>query len=107
MNSAMKAAMSTLLKKYLLTRSNYINWLQNVRIVLRIENLLHILDDSIPSVPSDEAPQEERDAFDKYMSQQAQVQGILLAFMSCELQSQHKDMESQDIIMHLRELYGQ
>ena len=41
------------------------------------------------------------------MSQQAQVQGILLASMSSELQSQHKDMEPQDIIMHLRELYSQ
>ena len=41
------------------------------------------------------------------MSQQAQVQGILLTSMSCELQSRHEDMEPQDIIMHLRELYGQ
>ena len=41
------------------------------------------------------------------MSQQAQVQGILLASMSSELQSQHKDMNPKDIIMHLRELYGQ
>ena len=78
-----------------------------MRILLHTESLLHILDGPIPSVPSDEAPQEERDACDKYMRQQAQVQGILLASMSCELQSQHKDMESQDIIMHLRELYGQ
>ena len=65
----MKAAMSTLLDKYLLTGSNYINWLWNVRIVLHTENLLHILDGPIPSVPSDIAPQEERHAFDKYMRQ--------------------------------------
>ena len=89
----MKTAMSTLLDKYLLIGSNYIDWLRNVRIVLRTEGLLHILDGPIPSVPSDEAPQEERDAFNKYMSQQPQVQGILLASMSSELQSQHEDME--------------
>ena len=99
--------MSSLLDKYLLTGSNYIDWLRNVRIVLRTESLLHILDGPIPSVPSDNASQKERDAFNKYMSQRAQVQGILLASMSCELQSQHEDMEPQDIIMHLRELYGQ
>ena len=69
----MKVAMSTLFDKYLLTWSNYIDWLQNVRIVIRNENLHHILDGPIPSVPSDEAPQEEWDAFQKYMSQQAQV----------------------------------
>ena len=83
----MKATMSTLLDKYFLTGSNFIDWLRNVRIVLHTESLLHILDGPIQSVPSDEAPQEERDAFDKYMSQQAQVQGILLASMSSELQS--------------------
>ncbi len=57
MSFKMKAAMSTLLDKYLLTGSNYIDWLQNVRIVLHTESLLHILDGPIPSVPSDEAPQ--------------------------------------------------
>ena len=69
----MKGAIYTLLDKYLLIGSNFIDWLRNVRIVLRTESLLHILDGPIPSVPSDKAPKEERDAFDKYMSQQAQV----------------------------------
>ena len=41
------------------------------------------------------------------MSQEAQVQGVLLASMSSELQCQHEDMKPKDIIMHLRELYGQ
>ena len=63
-----------------------------MRIVLRIEGLLHILDGLIPHLPSDQAPQEKHDAFDKYMSQQTQVQGILLASMSSTLQSQHEDM---------------
>ena len=102
----MKAAISALLEKYMLTGSNFIDWLWNVRIVLHTESLPYILDGPIPNLPSDEAPQKEHDAFDKYMSQQAQVQGILLASMSSELQSQHEDMEPQDIIMHLRELYG-
>ena len=65
-----------------------------------------MLDGLILSVHSDETPQEDQDTFDKYMSQHAQVQGIFLASMSCELQSQHEDMEPQDIIIHLRELYG-
>ena len=89
----MKASMSTLLDKYMLTGSNFIDQLQNVRIVLHTENLLHILDGLIPNTPSDNAPQEEHNAFNKYMSQQAQVQGILLASMSSELQSQYEDMK--------------
>ena len=83
MSSTMKDVMSTVLHKYLLIGSKFIDWLWNVRIVLRTKSLLHILDGPIPSVSLDEAPQEERDAFDKYMRQQAQVQGILLASMSC------------------------
>ena len=56
MSYAIKAAMSTLLDKYLLTGSNYLDWLRHVRIVLRTESPLHILDGPIPRVPSDEAP---------------------------------------------------
>ena len=71
MSSAMKAAMSTLLDKYILTESNFIDWLCNVRIVIHTESLLHVLDDPIPNAPSINAPQEQHDAFNKYMSQQA------------------------------------
>ena len=75
MSSEMKAAVSTLLDKYTLTRSNYIDWLRNVRIVLHTESLLHVLDDPVPNEPPINAPQEQIDAFNKYMSQEAQVQG--------------------------------
>ena len=85
MHSAMKAAMSTLLDKYMLTGSNFIDWLQNIRIVLHTESPLHILDGPIPNSPFDNAQQEENYAFDKYISQQAQEQGILLESMSSEL----------------------
>ena len=78
-----------------------------MRIVLHTESLLHVLDGPIPNTPSANAPQEEHNAFNKFMSQQAQIQNILLATMSSELQSQHEDMNPKDIIMHLRELYGQ
>ena len=56
MSSAMKAAMSTLLDKYMLTGSNYIDWLRNVRIILRTESLLHILEDPVPNEPPINAP---------------------------------------------------
>ena len=68
-------------------RKQFIDWLRNVRIVLRTESLLHVLDDPIPNEPPINAPQEQHDAFNKYMSQQAQVQSILLASISSELQS--------------------
>ena len=56
MSSAMKADMSTLLDKYMLTGSNFIDWLHNVRIVIRTESLLHVLDDPIPNAASINAP---------------------------------------------------
>ncbi len=71
MSSAMKAAMSTLLDKYTLTESNYIDWLRNVRIVLRTESLLHILEEPDPDEPPTNAPQEQIDACDKYKGQEA------------------------------------
>ena len=59
---------STLLDKYTLTGSNYIDWLRNVRIVLRTESLLHVLEDPVPDEHPINAPQEQIDAFNKYMS---------------------------------------
>ena len=64
----MKAAMSTLLDKYMFSGSNFIDWLCNVRIVLCTESLLHVLDDPIPKAPSIDAPQEQHNAFNKYIS---------------------------------------
>ena len=94
------------IERYRIASDLFIDWLRNVRIFLCIESLLHILHGPIPSVPLDQAIQEVHDAFDKYMCVRAMKQGILLASMSSKLQSQHEDMEPQDIIMHLRELYG-
>ena len=45
MSSTMKAAMSTLLDKYMLTGSNFIDWLRNLRIVICSESLLHVLEE--------------------------------------------------------------
>ena len=71
MSSAMKAAMSTLLDKYTLTGSNYIDWLHNMRTVLHAKSLLHVLEEPVPDEPPINAPQEQIDAFNKYMSQEA------------------------------------
>ena len=71
MSSAIKAAMSTLLDKYTLTGSNYIDWLHNVRIVLCTESLLHILEEPVPDELPINAPQEQIDAYDKYKGQEA------------------------------------
>ena len=92
MSSVMKATIFTLLDKYMLIGSNFIDWLRNMRIVLRTESLLHVLDDPIPNEPPINAPQEQLDSFNKYMSQEAQVQGVLLASMSSELQCQDENM---------------
>ena len=90
MSSAIKAAMSTLLDKYTLTGSNYIDWLRNVRIVLRTESLLHVLEEPVPDERPINAPQEQIDAFKKYMGQEAQVQGVLLASMSSDTNASMK-----------------
>ena len=63
----MKATMSTLLDKYVLTGSNYIHWLRNVRIVLRTESILHVLEEPVPDEPPINAPQEQIDAYNKYV----------------------------------------
>ena len=38
------------------TGSNYIDWLRNVKIVLRSEKLTYVLSQPVPPVPANDAP---------------------------------------------------
>ena len=44
-----------ILEKDKLTGANFPNWNRNLRIVLRQEHKLHVIDNPVPDVPSDDA----------------------------------------------------
>ena len=68
-----------------LTGSNYIDWLRNVKIVLRGEKLAYVMETLVPPVPAANAPAEELAAHWKHSEDMNVACYIMLASMSPEL----------------------
>ena len=90
-----------------LTRTNYKDWLRNLRIVLTLEKLDHVLDQK-PIVLPNHPTIEKRAAYKKWMDENSRVKCYVLASMSNELQCQHEHMHTaRAMITHLQKLYGE
>ncbi|KAJ8768917.1 hypothetical protein K2173_023912 [Erythroxylum novogranatense] len=89
-----------------LTGHNYSDWLRNLRIVLRQEKKLYVLDTPAPSEPCSDATDEEWEKYQRYIDDNEQATCVMLACMSPELQRQHENMDAPTMILHLKELFG-
>ena len=68
-----------------LTRPNFIDWFQNLKIVLKQEKNTYVLDDLIPKKPNVEATNEERDAYQVHMDDLKLATCMMLASMALNL----------------------
>ena len=90
-----------------LTGPNYVDWLRNLKIVLTQEKLSYILDIPEPQEVGDDATEEEVSTYRMWKNDSLTVKCIILASMSNELQRQHESMDTQSILLNLKELYGE
>ena len=99
--------MAILLERNMLTGPNYADWYRNLWIVLGTEGLAYVLDaDALPT-PAADASDEAKAAFLTWSKDQVKVKGYILGSMNNDLQRQHEKMSIQDILLHLKELYGE
>ena len=83
------AALNTLariLETNRLTDNNFKDWLRNLKIILTLEKLSHVLDQD-PIVLPNRPTTEQRAAFEKWMDEDNRVKCYVLASMSNKLQS--------------------
>ena len=85
-----------------LNDANFMHWLKNLRIVLKVERIAYVLDDPVPETHIVDASDEYQNAYQKHMDDNV---CIMLASMSLELQKQHEAMTSHAIVIHLKELF--
>ncbi len=104
-NSSSTMCLRSVLKKDKLTENNFLDWYRKLRIVLRQEKKLYVLEQPPPSPLPENATRTERDAFRKYQDDATDVSCLMLATMSSELQKQHETMTAYDMIIHLKQLY--
>ena len=88
-----------------LTWFNYIDWLRNVKIVLRSEKLTCVLSQPVPPVPAVDASVALIDAYQKHVEDMDVACSIMLVSMNADLQKQHEHMDAPNILRHLQELF--
>ena len=81
------------------------DWLRNLRIVLRVENIAYVLDAPLPVSPSIDASVGDQIAYQKHLDDSIIAACIMFASMSSGLQKQHEAMTAYDIVSLLKELF--
>ena len=74
-----------ILEKDKLTRTNFLDWFRNLRIVLTHERRLYVLDKPIPKEPAKGAPGAEWRAYKKHFDDSLEVSCLMVDTMIPEL----------------------
>ncbi|XP_017640149.1 uncharacterized protein LOC108481542 [Gossypium arboreum] len=98
-------SLGSVLEKEKLTGLNFLDWFHNLRIVLKQERKLYVIEKSLPDEPPTNASRADKDAYKKHLDDMVDVGCLMLATMNPELQKQHEDMVAYDMIEHLKEPY--
>ena len=75
----------SILEKNQLTGSNYIDWLRNIKIVLKGEKLSYVIEEPMPPEPAANASQGAKAAYKKHKDDLDIVASIMLASMNNKL----------------------
>ncbi|KAG8478249.1 hypothetical protein CXB51_028152 [Gossypium anomalum] len=97
-------SLRSVLEKDKLNGLNFLDWFRNLRIVLKQERKLYVIEKPLPDEPPANASKADKDAYKKHLNEMVDV-GCLMLAMNPELQKQHEDMVAYDMIEHLKELY--
>ncbi|KAL8122773.1 hypothetical protein AgCh_010953 [Apium graveolens] len=98
---------SVVLEKDKLTGgNNFLDWQRNLRIVLRQERKLHVIDIPPPGPLPEGATTDERAARTRDENDANDVACLMLATMSAELQRQHVHMDAYTINEHLQSMFA-
>ena len=90
-----------------LTGPNYMDWLRNLKIILSSEKISYILDTPGLNPLGDDATEEDMATYKIWQNDSLTVKCIILASMTNELQRQHESMDTQSILINLKDLYGE
>ncbi|KAL0386332.1 UNVERIFIED_CONTAM: hypothetical protein Sradi_3027500 [Sesamum radiatum] len=81
-----KNPLTRILEANIFNRTNYSDWLQNLRIVLDFENQTYVLDRSLFRALPKESTHEERLTFEKWHEDNRKVRSIVLGSMTNDIQ---------------------
>ena len=100
-NAYNNVLLKSLLDKEKLNGTNFIDWYRNLRIVLKHEKKLNVLDEPLPPEPAETATAAVRAAYARKFDEQSEVGCLMLSTMTPELQ---RDLENYDAHRMINEL---
>ena len=104
-NNTNNFSVRSVLEKDKLTGTNFLDWHRNLRIVLRQEKRLHVIENPVPAAPGENATRAQQNAYQKQVDDANDVACLMLATMSAELQKQHEHMDAYEMIEHLQRMF--
>ena len=105
-NNTSTFTLRCVLEKEKLNGTNFLDWSQNLRIVLKQERKMFVLDNEIPNeYPANNAPCAERDAYSKHLNDSVDVTCLMLTTMNSELQKQFEEIEAFDMMVYLKGMF--
>ena len=104
-NNSNNFSVRSVLEKDKLTGTNFLDWQRNLRIVLRKERKLYVIDVPRPEPLPESASIAEQNVYQKHIDDDTDVTYLMLATMSPELQKQHEHMDACVMIEHLKRMF--
>ncbi|XP_012439707.1 uncharacterized protein LOC105765249 [Gossypium raimondii] len=104
-NNTNSLSLRSLLEKEKFNGLNFLNWFCNLRIVLKQEHKLYVIEEPVPNEPATNRSRAENDTYKKHLGDMVDIGCLMLTIIILELQKQHEDMVAYDMIQHLKELY--
>ncbi|KAL4590248.1 hypothetical protein LXL04_003174 [Taraxacum kok-saghyz] len=99
-------SLRSVLEKDKLNHTNFLDWYRNLRIVLKQEKRLNVLDEPLIEEPP-VTPKNAHDPWLKLVDNSIDVSCLMLATMIPDLQKDLENLGAYDMIIHLKELFQQ
>ena len=97
----------TVMDDKILTGTNFLDWLKNLRIVLKEGKIAYVIVESIPESPIADAPESVQNAYKKHLVDSARAGLFIHTSMPPEFQKWYKTEDAYSIVRHLREHYNE
>ena len=94
-----------LLEEDKLTGLNFLDWLRNLRIVLRMKGKIRAIEEPLPAEPPARATQAAQDELDKHLTESNEVACLMLATMTPELQKGLENLGVFDMLTQLWDMF--
>lgn len=95
----------SLMEKEKLNDTNFLDWYRNLRVVLKFEGKIKIIEEPLPNPPSETATAAQQNAYRKLFEEQEKIAMLMMSSMTPSLMKQFEDQTAYDMITELKNMF--